>query len=549
MHNRLILKFAICFGLIAITLAVFAQTGGFGFINYDDPPYVSDNPQVQAGLNGHAILWPFTHIHSHNWHPLTTMSHIIDCQLFGLHPGAHHLVNVAWHVAGVLLLFLLLEAMTARLWSSAFVAAVFAIHPLHAESVAWISERKDVLSGMLFFLTLLAYVAYARNRTVARYVTMSILFALGLMAKPMLVTTPLILLLLDYWPLRRAQSAKSEGQSSQWSVVRDLVAEKIPLFILSIASVIVTLIVQNKGEIGLIRLDVLPISWRITNALSACLIYIRQMFWPTDLALGYNHPGKLPILETVLAVAALSAITVAFFALRKRMPYLLMGWCWYLIMLLPVIGLVQVGGQAHADRYTYLPQIGLYIGVTWAIVDLSRSWRFQIPALGTAAIVTLIALMWRASNQVWYWHDSERLWRHALAVTSQNEVAHLGLGRFWVERKRPEEAIAEYEAAAKIGEPNPDIETDLANLLLEQGRIEEAIRYYREVVQLQPSSALAHYNLAVGLHRLGRLSEAIVHYKEALAIEPGYPDAESFLGQALLQNGQADEAKPYLGKR
>jgi tetratricopeptide (TPR) repeat protein len=308
------------------------------------------------------------------------------------------------------------------------------------------------------------------------------------------------------------------------------------------------------------------------------------MIWPADLALVYNHPGKLPVWEIASSAALLIAGTLGAFWLRKRSPYLIIGWLWYLIMLLPVIGLVQVGGQAHADRYTYLSQIGLYIAGTWGIADLSRSWRYHAPILGAAAAILISGLTLVAASQVRYWHDSERLWRHTLAVTTDNDVAHLGLGQLLLDQKRlndaiaelqtvvarhpndvdarlrlagalseekdrMNDAIAEYEAAAKIGDPNPDVETTLANLLLEQGRIEEAIRYYRDVVRLQPSSALAHYNLAVGLHRDKQLSEAILHYKAALQIDPNYPDADDFLGQALLENGQADEAKIYLEKR
>ena len=520
---------------------------------------------------------------------------MLDCQLFGLKPGAHHFVNVLLHSVSAVLLFLLLEQMsgspsstrdeyvrladrTGRIWPSAFVAAVFAIHPLHVESVAWVAERKDVLSGLFFMLTVMAYFRYIRKETVGRYVMMSILFACGLMSKPMLVTLPIVLLLLDYWPLQRMRRTENRGQRT----VGSLIIEKIPLCLLSIASAVATLIAQSKA--GLVPIKELPMAWRITNDLSAYFIYIWQMLWPANLALAYSHPGKLPIWQTASAAALLVAITLYVLFLRRRSPYLVVGWFWYMIILLPVIGLVQVGGQAHADRYTYLPQIGLSIAMAWGIADLSVSWPHQREILGGAAAMVTCALVWCAAKQVWYWHDSERLWRHALAVTSQNDVAHLGLGGFLVDEKhldeavtelrtvvtnhpndrdarlklasalaekdgRTNEAIAEFEAAAKIGEPNPDIETNLANLLLQQGRIEEAIRYYREVVQLQPSSALAHYNLAIGLHRLGRLSEEIVHYKEALAVDPGYPDAEFFLGQALLQNGQADEAKPHLEKR
>ena len=541
---RFVLKLVICAALIAITWIVFAQTLGHEFVNYDDPAYVSENENIRSGLNWHSVAWAFTHVHSQNWHPLTTMSHMLDCQLFGLKPGAHHFVNVLLHSASAVLLFLLLEQMTrngggiATLWSSAFVAAIFAIHPLHVESVAWISERKDVLSGLFFMLTLLAYFRYTRKPNIWRDLVMSILFACGLMSKPMLVTLPIVLLLLDYWPLNRFEQSNAVK----------LVLEKVPLAVLSIASAVVTLIVQNEG-IGLVRPEVLPLSWRFTNAFSVYLIYVWQMIWPANLALGYSHPARLPIWEVAGSAALLIAISLCIFAGRKRSPYLIVGWAWYLIMLLPVIGLVQVGGQSHADRYTYLPQVGLYIAATWGVVDLSRWRRYPSPVLGAAAAIILTALSLRAASQVWYWHDSERLWRHVLAVTTQNEVAHLGLGRFLLEQKRLDGGIIEYESAAKIGQPNPDIETTLANLLLKQGRMEEAIQHYQNVIQLEPSSALAHYNLAVGLHRQGHLTEAIVHYKAALKIDPNYPDAEYFLGEALLQNGQPDEAKTHLEKR
>jgi tetratricopeptide (TPR) repeat protein len=572
-RTHLILRFAICAALIAITWVVFGQTVGHGFVNFDDPNYVSENDHVRAGLSWSGVVWAFTHIHSHNWHPLTTMSHMLDCQLFGLKPGAHHFVNVLLHSATAVLLFLLLEQLTLTLWSSAFVAAIFAIHPLRVESVAWISERKDLLSGLFFVLTLLAYFYYARKPNLGRYLRMSILFACGLMSKPMLVTVPIILLLLDYWPLKRFPGTSA----------RRLLVEKIPLGILSIASAAGTMVVQNEG-VGLVRLEVLPLAWRITNALAAYLVYIWQMIWPANLALAYHHPGRLLVWQVAGSTALLIAITLGAFALRKRSPYLIVGWGWYLIMLLPVIGLVQVGGQAHADRYTYLPQIGIYIAVTWAIVDLCKFRRYSAPVLGAAAAIILSALAVRAADQVWYWHDSERLWRHTLAVTKENDVAHLALGQLFLDQKRLDDAItelqivvarnpndvdarlkladalsekkgrmndaiAEYKAAAWIGLPNPDVETTLANLLLEQGRIEEAIQYYRHVTLLEPSSALAHYNLAVGLHRGHRLREAIFQYKEALKIDPQYPDADSLLGQALLEDRQPNETNNQLEKQ
>jgi len=571
-RTQLVLRFAICAALIAITWAVFGQTVGHGFVNFDDPMYVSENDHVRAGLTWSGVVWAFTHVHSFNWHPLTTMSHMLDCKLFGLKPGAHHFVNVLLHSANVVLLFVLLAQVTGKLWSSAFVAAIFAIHPLRVESVAWISERKDVLSGFFFVLTLLAYFYYTRKPNLVRYLTMSILFACGLMSKPMLVMLPIILLLLDYWPLERFSGSNATS----------LLIEKIPLGILSIASAAATLVAQNEG-VGLVRLEVLPLAWRITNALAACLVYIWQMIWPANLALAYHHPGKLPVWQVAGAAGLLMALSLGVFALRKRSPYLIVGWGWYLIMLLPVIGLVQVGGQAHADRYTYLPQIGLYIAATWGIVDLTRIRRYPAAILGAAAVIIISALAVRAAGQVWYWHDSERLWRHTLAVTTENDVAHLALGQLLADQKRLDDAItelqtvvtrhpndvdarlklasalsekegrmndaiAEYETAARIGDPNPEVGTTVANLLLGQGRIEEAILYYRDVLQLQPSSALAHYNLAVGLHRGHRLREAIFQYKEALKIDPKYPDAEYFLGQALSEDRQPKEAKNHLEK-
>jgi protein O-mannosyl-transferase len=572
---QFILRFAICVALVAITFAVFAQTLGHDFVNYDDRVYVSENPQIQAGLNWQNVIWAFTHVHSHNWHPLTTISHMLDCQLFGLKPGAHHFVNVLLHSASVVLLFLVLNQMTngpsrtGTIWSSAFVAALFAIHPLHVESVAWISERKDVLSGLFFVLTLLAYFYYTRKPKVSRYVTMSILFACGLLSKPMLVTVPIILLLIDYWPLNRFRESSAVN----------LVAEKIPLLLLSAGSAVATLIAQRGG---IVQIGHLPLTWRAANAVSVYLIYIWQMIWPENLALIYPHPGRLPFWETASASALLVLVTAGVFILRKRQPYLITGWLWYLIMLLPVIGLIQVGSQAHADRYTYLPQIGLYLAVTWGIVDLSRSFRYRREVFAVAAPLVIAVLAWRAWIQTGYWHDTERLWNRTFAVTKQNDIAHFNMGEFLLKSHRLDEAIAQFEIVLashpdqpdanfqlgsafmekgeldlairhfertlKVEPDNPEAETNLANVLLESEHVDQAVEHYRNVVRREPSSALGHYNLAVGLHRLGLLPEAIVHYKEALRLDPNYPDADHFLGQALLQNGQPDEARRHLEK-
>ena len=535
MRARLISKLAICAGLFAITWAVFGQTLAYDFVNYDDGKYVYENADVSRGVTIAGLKWAFTHFDQDNWHPLTSISHMIDCQSFGLKPGGHHFTNLLLHAAASVLLFLVLARLTGHVWASGFIAALFAIHPLHVESVAWIAERKDVLSAVFFMLTLGAYGWYTRQPNVGRYLIMSILFACGLMSKAMLVTGPIILLLLDYWPLNRFEKSSATK----------LLLEKTPLLVLSLLSSIATLLAQQNWEI---RLAELPMSWRFANAAIACVVYIWQMIWPAKLSVIYPHEDTLPLWQSASAAFLLIVITVGVFVLRRRRPYLLTGWCWYLIMLLPVLGLIKVGGLAHADRYTYLPEIGLYIAVTFGIVDLAKWWR---PARAMAAIVAMIVLLGfaaRAWSQTQYWRDGETLWRHAIATTADNDLAHFALADFLSKHQRSDEAIAEYQAGLRIEPNNADAETNLANLLLQEERGEEAIVHYRNALRIEPNSALAHYNLAVGLHRIGRLPEAIAHYKEVLRIQPGYPDADYFLRQALLENGQADDAQPHLEK-
>src|SRR5881394_1003074 len=357
--------------LIALTWAVFAQTGKYQFVNYDDPLYVLDNAHVRAGLTWRGIAWAFTHVHSQNWHPLTTMSHMFDCQLFGVNPGAHHLVNVFFHSIAAVLLFILLAQITNSIWASAFVAAVFAIHPLRVESVAWIAERKDVLSGVFFMLTLLTYFRYVRVRSIGHYLTVLFMFALGLMCKPMLVTLPFVLLVLDYWPLKRVRSQNSELRSQRNLLA--LVVEKLPLVALSVVSSVVTFAAQ-RGAVG--WTEQLPVLARINNAVVTYAAYMWQMLWPVKLAVFYPHPeSRLPLWEIILCLLLLIGITAAAVVLRTSRPYFITGWLWYLGMLVPVIGLVQVGWQGRADRYTYLPQIGLYIAIAWGVANLTALHR------------------------------------------------------------------------------------------------------------------------------------------------------------------------------
>src|SRR6266446_2652677 len=377
----------VCFFLVVITWLVFGQTVRYDFVNYDDNDYVYANPAITSGLNPHGIIYAFSGTHARNWHPVTTLSHMLDCQLWGVRAGGHHFTNIVLHTIAAVLLFLVLQQMTGAIWQSAFVAALFAIHPLHVESVTWISERKDVLSAVFFTLTLGAYVRYVRSPSIGRYLTMSILFALGLMSKSMLVTVPLVLLLLDYWPLQRFA-----GRSS----IKRLAPEKIPLLALSVASGLATLWVQQSS---VARTEELPLIWRVANGLVAYAIYLRQFIWPVGLAVFYPHPGdQLPVWEIGLAIVLLALVSAGVIALRHKRPYLLTGWFWYLVMLLPVIGLIQVGSQAHADRYTYLPQIGLYLLLAWAFTDALTS-PLQRRILAATASVAIIALAWCAHIQ------------------------------------------------------------------------------------------------------------------------------------------------------
>jgi len=429
---------AICVGLIAIIAIVFGQSVHHGFVNYDDNTYVYENPRITRGLSVDSLRWAFSHVHSSNWHPLTTISHILDCQLYSLDAGGHHLTNCLLHSAATVLLFLVLRALTGATWRSAFVAAIFAVHPLHVESVAWISERKDVLSGVFFMLTLGAYSRYARVPSLPRYLLVAFVFSLGLLAKPMLVTTPFILLLLDYWPLNRFTNRV---------VIRRLVAEKTPLLLLSAGSCAATLFAQ-KGII--ITTRQLPIWWRVGNALVSYAVYLWQTIWPTRLSAFYPmREDESELWPVVGALALLIGITTAVIILRRIRPYLFTGWFWYLGMLVPVIGFIQVGVQAHADRYTYLPQIGLGIAAVWGISDLAQWLNLQrtVRFAAVALIAVLVFLSWR---QTGYWRNGETLWTHALSVTNNNEIAHYGLGDIFVRQSQFDKAISEFRATLSI---------------------------------------------------------------------------------------------------
>ncbi len=518
---------AVCLVLAAITFAVFGQTLHHEFIDYDDKTYVYDNPMVARGLTLKGLVWAFTHVHSFNWHPLTWLSHMLDCQLYGLHPGGHHLTNVVLHTATVIALFLVLRQMTGALWRSAFVAALFAIHPLRVESVAWVAERKDVLSGLFFMLTIGAYIRYARRPwSWGRYGLVVLLFAMGLMCKPMLVTLPVVLLLLDYWPLQRVEPRKLSG----------LVLEKLPLLALSAASCVVTLFAQT-GAIQSTASFSVPL--RLGNALAACMVYLGRMVWPAGLAVFYPFPHiGLPAWELALAGMLLAGLSAVAVWQRRKQPWILMGWLWYLVMLLPVAGVIQVGDQAHADRYTYLPQIGIYVAVTWLVAE----WRMSRAALGglMAGVVGVLTVC--AWKQTAYWQNSETLWTHTTTCTRGNYAAHVSLGNVLLQKGRVDEAINQYQKALQIRSNYADARLNLGNALHQEGRVDEAINQYQQALQLKPDDAGAHNNLGNVLLEQGRADEAINQYQQALQIDPAIAEAHNNLGTALYGKGRVDEA-------
>jgi tetratricopeptide (TPR) repeat protein len=542
--------------LAALTWVVFGQTLGHQFVEYDDQSYVYENPEITAGITTRGIVNAFAHPHARNWHPLTTISHMLDCQLFGLNPAGHHLTNVLLHTAAVLLLFSALHAMTGAMWRSAFVAAVFAIHPLRAESVAWVAERKDVLSALFFMLTLGAYFRYARQASLKRYLWVISFFALGLISKPMLVTLPLVLLLLDYWPLARFQGQawarpndKGGAEKNYLAVPQRLIVEKIPLLFLSLLSAIATLIAQRQ-TVG--YSEQVPLTWRLSNGLVSYVAYIGQMIWPAKLAVFYPHAAdSLPLWEAILTFLLFSGITAMAFMLRKTRPYLIIGWSWYLICLLPVIGVIQVGLQGRADRYTYLPQIGLYLSVTWAAADFAIFSNKRRGILACLAVAIIGVLAWRAWIQTSYWRNTESLWNHALAVTSDNDLAHNNVAALLMRRGQVDDAISHYEKALKLRPKNREthyhlsialLHNNLANALAQKGLLDEAIVHYRKAVELRDDFADAHSNLAAMLAQKGQAAEAIAHYEKALAIPPEDAAAHVRLAAMLLQTGREDEA-------
>ena len=573
--------------LVIAVLAVYAQCVSHPFLRLDDPDYVLDNEHVSSGLSLANIAWAATAIHASNWHPLTWVSHMADVELFGLHAGRHILVSVALHALNTLLLFLVLQRATRALWKSAAVAALFALHPLHVESVAWVAERKDVLSTLFFLITLYLWTGWVETRGRTRYWWAVAAFAAGLMAKPMLVTTPFVLLLLDWWPFRR-------------KIDRQAVIEKWPFFALTLASILITLRAQR------VAMGASPLALRIGNALLSYAGYLRKAIWPSDLAIVYPFPDRLSPSAVAIAVILLTAVTAAALACRRRAPYLLTGWLWYLGTLVPVIGIVQVGHEAMADRYTYIPLIGIFVAVAWLSERLIRS-RTALASTATIAVAALAACTF---HQLRYWRSGVTLFEHALAVTGDNRHAHDGLAHELMEVRDYRRAADEFRAAMRRGASDDNLHASLGTALLQladpagarrefeaavaanprnalalrrlgdlaldegrvdearallqrsaavskdpstlavlalvRGNVAEAIALYRRAIEQHPDRPEIHSDLAAVLSRSGREAESVVEYEKALALDPHHYEAQMNLGAALTRLNRNDEAVAWF---
>jgi len=522
--------------LLLLIAAAYGQVWHFGFINCDDPIYVTGTPQVRAGLSADGVSWAFTTTRSGNWFPLTWISHMAVCQFFDTRGGAHHLTNVMLHAASTLLLFALLKRATGARWPSALVAFLFGLHPLHVESVAWISERKDVLSAFFWTLALRSYLSYASRPRPAAYLLTLLLFCLGLMSKAMVITLPLVLLLLDVWPLERVSSA-GLALRALW--------EKLPFLAVSIGMAVATFAVQRQG--GEVRsLEAVPIQARLGNALVSLAAYVVQMFRPIRLALFYPRPAEQPLWLIMTAGLAIAGITALAVWLRASRPYLAVGWFWYLVTILPVIGLVQVGDQAHADRYTYLPMIGLSIMLAWSAAEAWRRWPRLRSAWVCAAGAACLACMRLTAAQTGYWQNSASLFRHAIEVTDGNYIAYTNLGDDTRDAGRADEAVLDYQQALRIHPRYNPARVNLGMIRLEQGRTTEALTLFKEAVRIWPDYGVAHKGLGSALKVLGRKGEAIAEFQRAVQLDRNDAEALSMWGSMLADQGQTSEALDNL---
>ena len=523
--------------LVLIILSVYWQVARLHFVSIDDPVYVTNNIHVNTGLTIDNIKWAFTTPHSANWHPLTWISHSLDCEIFGMNPMGHHLVNLLLHIVNTLLLFVFLRKTTGCIWRSGFVAALFAMHPLHVESIAWISERKDVLSTLFLMLTLLSYTHYVKSPCIKRYLLVMWMFALGLMSKPMLVSVPILLLMMDYWPLNR--------KSRFWILVR----EKLPLFALAVASCIVTYLVQQSG--GAVRsLDQYGSGVRIANTFVAYIGYIVKMIWPMNLSALYPHPGNaLPIWQVIVCAMLLIGTTYLAIRISRNHQYVGVGWLWYVVTLVPVIGLVQVGQQAMADRYTYIPLIGLFVIIAWGIPDLLARFRFTRQAiLAVPAAFIIIALSGCTWIQIGYWKNGMTLYEHALEATSGHPMVHFVLADALFDKGEVSQAIKHFKKAIEIQPNLAEAHNGLGFVYAKQGKADAAIAEFAKALKIKPNLASAHCNLGFVFIARGETDKAISHLSKAVEIDPSNVEAYCNLASALGQHGDYDKAIDHYNK-
>jgi Flp pilus assembly protein TadD len=527
--------------LIAVTLT-FIPAIHNGFVDFDDPLYILENPRVQSGFDWQGVKWAFTTGYAANWHPITWLSHLIDCQLFKLRPWGHHLTSVILHVVNTILLFVFLRKATGTFGRSFVVAALFGVHPLHVESVAWIAERKDVLSTTFWMLGMLSYGKWAAQvkstgqGSSLHYALTIIIFAFGLMSKPMVITFPLALLLLDYWPLERFDTEHTGARR-----FLRLVFEKWPLFLLSVASAGVTYLVQLQGG-AMEAKNYFPLVVRFTNIPISYCRYLGKIFYPVNLSPYYIHPRIWPVAEVVLATLFLAVLSLIALRLRRRMPYLFFGWAWFVVILLPVIGIVQVGTQSIADRYTYVPSIGIFIAACWSLPKLLPESRMAHLILGSATIVVLIILAHLTRAQIAYWKDTETLFRHALVLEPDNNLAHLNLGVGLAKQGRTAEAMREVREALRLNGDIAEAYLTLGLLLSDEGRFGEAIISFREGLARHPNDAKGHLFLGIALHRLGSLDAAAEEFRAAARLQPELIETFNNLGMVYREQGKFDAA-------
>jgi protein O-mannosyl-transferase len=576
-HRRLL----ICIVLAITTIAVYLPVRNYEFLYYDDDVYVTKNTDIQPGLSWQGVKWAFTTGHAANWHPLTWLSLMLDCQLFGVKAGPMHIVNVLFHAANTILLFLVLSRITKGVWQSAFIAGLFALHPLHVESVAWIAERKDVLSTLFWLLTMLAYVWYVERRSAGRYILVLVLFAIGLMAKPMLVTLPFVLLLLDYWPLQRTRGQRTEVGEQKTSL-KWLIIEKVPLLLLAAASSVITYIVQQRGG-AVTSLNAIPFGDRFDNSMVSYLIYIGKMMWPMRLAVLYPHPANaIPVSTAVISGIVLILLTIFFIYYGRRYKYLIVGWFWYLGTLIPVIGIVQVGSQAMADRYTYVPLIGIFIIIAFGAAELLKEHKLRKIILSVLAGACLAACTLITMQQMKYWKNSLLLFGHTLKVIESDSIMENNYANILMETGRPGEATTYFSKAIKLRPDSPEIHNNYGNALRETGKLDEAIEQYKTAIKLNPDFKLVHYNLGLALatkgdykgaieeYRIyagnamdetairqglakqllndGRVNDAVNQFQQAMTIKPDSAEVLSNFGYALAQSGKPQESIEYYDK-